>query len=279
MVADVRAWRAGRDDGRGRRPRSTELRRAAIDGDNVMPATIALARAGGTTGEWGTVMREVFGEFRGPTGVGAGRRVERPASPPSPSGSRRCPAVRPGCWWPSPGLDGHSNGAEQIAVAARDAGMEVVYSGIRLDDRADRRRRRATRTPTSIGLSILSGSHLELVPDLVARLRARASTRRSSSAASSPRRTGRGSLAAGVAAVYTPKDFDIWPGSWARSPTWRSPTAPAERPRAAPPHAHYRLPGGTSRGSPNSGERPVSNDRRGRRGRPCRRRFADGGRR
>ena len=124
-----------------------ELRRAAVDGDNVMPASIALAKAGGTTGEWGAVMREVFGEFRAPTGVagavgsavGFADVIER---------VKAMPGGPPKLLVAKPGLDGHSNGAEQIAVAARDAGMEVVYSGIRLTIEQIAGVGRATRTPT-----------------------------------------------------------------------------------------------------------------------------------
>ena len=108
-----------------------------------------------------------------------------------------------------PGLDGHSNGAEQIAVAARDAGMEVIYQGIRLTPEQIAAVARDEDVDV-IGLSILSGSHLELVPEVAAPApRGRASTPRSSSAASSPRTTGPRLLAAGVAAVYTPKDFEL----------------------------------------------------------------------
>jgi ethylmalonyl-CoA mutase len=147
-----------------------ELRRVAESGENVMPASIALAHAGGTTGEW------AGGAARGVRRVpGAHRRVAAAASGTAWRGQRRLrevaervkamPRRPPGCWWPSPGLDGHSNGAEQIAVAARDAGMEVIYQGIRS---------RPSRSPRSardedvdvIGLSILSGSHLELVPEV-----------------------------------------------------------------------------------------------------------------
>ena len=108
-----------------------------------------------------------------------------------------------------PGLDGHSNGAEQIAVAARDAGMEVIYQGIRLTPEQIAAVARDEDVDV-IGLSILSGSHLELVPDVL-RLRARAegATPRSSSAASSPRTTGPGCRRSGIAAVYTPKDFEL----------------------------------------------------------------------
>ena len=137
-----------------------------------MPATIALAHAGGTTGEWGAVMRDVFGEFRAPTGVSRriGWRV-RAAWARWRHGSVRCVGGPVRLLVAKPGLDGHSNGAEQIAVAARDAGMEVIYSGIRLTiDQIVASAR--DEDPDVIGLSILSGSHMELVPGLVADLRA-----------------------------------------------------------------------------------------------------------
>ena len=127
-----------------------------------------------------------------------------------------------------PGLDGHSNGAEQIAVAARDAGMEVVYSGIRLTAEQIAASAR-DEDPDVIGLSILSGSHLELVPDVLgAPAPRRASTRRSSSAGSSPRRTAPGCVAAGVAAVYTPKDFELAADHARDRRPRRAPTAAAD---------------------------------------------------
>ena len=117
-----------------------------------------------------------------------------------------------------PGLDGHSNGAEQIAVAARDAGMEVIYQGIRLTPAQIAAAARDEDVDV-IGLSILSGSHLELVPDVIRRLSAtRASTRRSSSAGSSPRRTAPRCSPPAWPRVYTPKDFEL-AGSWPTSPT------------------------------------------------------------
>ncbi|MET0579052.1 MAG: protein meaA [Ilumatobacteraceae bacterium] len=206
MVADLAEWRAGRDEA-AVDAALAELRDAAIGGDNVMPASIALARAGGTTGEWGTVMRDVFGEFRAPTGVAAATgstvgfadviaRVKAMDGGP------------PKLLVAKPGLDGHSNGAEQIAVAARDAGMEVVYSGIRLTIEQIAASAR-DEDPDVIGLSILSGSHLQLVPALVERLRemgvdAPVVVGGIIPEDDRPRLTG-----AGVAVVYTPKDFDL----------------------------------------------------------------------
>ncbi len=213
--AELDAWRAARD-GAAVDTALAEVARAAREPEeNIMPATIAAARAGATTGEWSQALRDAFGSYRAPTGVGEAAaplggdddalaalhdEVERL----SDALGRRLKILVG-----KPGLDGHSNGAEQIAVRARDAGMDVVYEGIRL-------------TPSQIaasalqegvhvvGLSILSGSHLELIPDVVAALR----------------EAGIGEVPvvvggiipdadaprlheAGVAAVYTPKDFDL----------------------------------------------------------------------
>ncbi len=206
MVADVRRWRAERDTA-AVTAALDELRRAAAGGGNVMPASIALARAGGTTGEWGTAMREVFGEFRAPTGVagamastaGLGAVVEK---------VKAMAGGPPKLLVAKPGLDGHSNGAEQIAVAARDAGMEVVYSGIRLTNEQIAASAR-DEDPDVIGLSILSGSHLELVPDLLARLQALGVDAPVVVGGIIPEEDRPQLAAAGVAAVYTPKDYDI----------------------------------------------------------------------
>jgi (2R)-ethylmalonyl-CoA mutase len=183
------------------------LRSAAQGDGSIMEASIDLARVGGTTGEWGAVMREVFGEFRAPTGIsgasgtpgGLAAIAER---------VRALPDGPPRVLIAKPGLDGHSNGAEQIAMAARDSGMEVVYAGIRstVDEIASTA---VEEDPDLIGLSILSGSHLELVPRLVERCRALGVTAPIVVGGIIPEED-RGVLAeAGVAAVYTPKDFDL----------------------------------------------------------------------
>ena len=206
MVADVQTWRSSRDDA-AVDAALDELRRAAAEGDNLMPPSIALAKAGGTTGEWGAAMREVFGEFRAPTGVaaaigspsGLGAVVER---------VRQMEGGPPKLLVAKPGLDGHSNGAEQIAVAARDAGMEVVYSGIRLTVEQIAASAR-DEDPDVIGLSILSGSHLELVPDLIARLRSFGVDAPVVLGGIIPEGDRPQLAAAGVAAVYTPKDYEI----------------------------------------------------------------------
>jgi (2R)-ethylmalonyl-CoA mutase len=206
IVADVERWRAARD-GAAVRAALDQLRRAAEARDNVMPATIALAHVGGTTGEWGTTMREVFGEYRAPTGVAgvpragegltvvAGRVKQLAGGPP------RLLVAKPG-------LDGHSSGAEQIAVAARDAGMEVVYSGIRLTTEQIAASAR-DEDPDVIGVSILSGSHLELVPDLLARLAAAGVDAPVVVGGIIPEEDRPVLTAAGVAAIYTPKDFEL----------------------------------------------------------------------
>jgi (2R)-ethylmalonyl-CoA mutase len=207
MVADVEAWRSARDR-TAVDAALEELRRVARSDENVMPATIALARAGGTTGEWGAVMREVFGEFRAPTGVAGasggttgalGAVAERMRG--RDGGPVRLMVAKPG-------LDGHSNGAEQIAVAARDAGMEVIYSGIRLtiDQIVGSAR---DEDPDVIGVSILSGSHLELLPELVGKLRAEGIDAPVVVGGIIPEDDRPKLEAAGVARVYTPKDFEL----------------------------------------------------------------------
>ena len=184
------------------------LHDAAVNGLNIMEPSIALAKAGGTTGEWAGCLRDVFGEFRAPTGVNAavGRRVGELAEVAEfVKGMQGGP---PRFLVAKPGLDGHSNGAEQIAVAARDAGMEVVYSGIRLTP-AQIVASARDEDPDVIGLSILSGSHLELVPAIVDMLRAEGVDAPVVVGGIIPE-TDRGRLAdAGVSAVYTPKDFQM----------------------------------------------------------------------
>jgi (2R)-ethylmalonyl-CoA mutase len=212
MIADVDAWRAARDD-TAVKSALEELRRVAASGENVMPACIALARAGGTTGEWGTVMREAFGEYRAPTGVGA---AGAGAGGSGGGESLRAVAERvkampggpPKFLVAKPGLDGHSNGAEQIAVAARDAGMEVVYSGIRLTTEQIAASAR-DEDPDVIGLSILSGSHLELVPGLLAELRELGVDAPVVVGGIIPDDDADRLRELGVAAVYTPKDFAL----------------------------------------------------------------------
>jgi (2R)-ethylmalonyl-CoA mutase len=216
-IEDVNAWRANRDSA-AVEAALAELRRAALDGSNIMEPSIVLARVGGTTGEWGAVMREVFGEYRAPTGVAGASRghSNSPAGEDTGRGGlaevaayiRSLPGGPPRLLVAKPGLDGHSNGAEQIAVAARDAGMEVIYSGIRLTPEQIAASAR-DEDPDVIGLSILSGSHLQLVPDVMAHLAAYGVEIPVIVGGILPEDDQATLLAAGVAAVYTPKDYDI----------------------------------------------------------------------
>ena len=209
LVADVVAWRANRDNVVAGRALD-DVRRAAESKENVMPATIAAAHAGVTTGEWAGALRAVFGEFRAPTGVsassGSARRstgmVELAARNRLLSGGP--PRLLVG----KPGLDGHSNGAEQIAVAARDAGMEVIYEGIRSTPEQIAAAAR-DEDPDVIGLSILSGSHLTMVGEVMDRLRAYDIDAPVVVGGIIPEDDRAILLAAGVHSVYTPKDFDL----------------------------------------------------------------------
>jgi ethylmalonyl-CoA mutase len=209
MVADVAAWRSDRDNDAVKRSLN-QLRQAARSDENIMPATIDLAHAGGTTGEWAEVLREVFGEYRAPTGVGDAVGAGR-----GPTGladvAERAAALSggpPRLLVAKPGLDGHSNGAEQIAVAARDAGMEVIYQGIRLTPQQIAAVAEE-EDPDVIGLSILSGSHLELVPEVVRRVRDAGVTAPVVAGGILPEEDRPALVDAGVASVYTPKDFEL----------------------------------------------------------------------
>jgi (2R)-ethylmalonyl-CoA mutase len=173
-----------------------------------MEPSIALAKAGGTTGEWSGVLREVFGEYRAPTGVAAavGKRPGELAD--VAEFVRSIPGGPPKILVAKPGLDGHSSGAEQIAVAARDSGMEVVYSGIRLTPEQIAASAR-DEDPDVIGLSILSGSHMALVPAVLAQLRAQGVDSPVVVGGIIPEEDRPKLLASGVTAVYTPKDFQL----------------------------------------------------------------------
>ncbi len=210
LRADVEAWRARRDGAAVRRALD-DLKRSAEGTDNVMPATIALAHAGGTTGEWANALREVFGEYRAPTGVGGGvghRGAEFQAVLARSKALADRAGGPPRLLVAKPGLDGHSNGAEQIAVAARDAGFEVVYQGIRLSP-AEIAAAARDEDVDIVGISILSGSHLELVPDVVDRLRAAGVEAPVVVGGIIPPEDATVLLGKGVARVYTPKDFEI----------------------------------------------------------------------
>jgi (2R)-ethylmalonyl-CoA mutase len=206
-IAELQEWRSSRDSAAAQRALD-DVRRAAESGENIMPASIAAAHAGVTTGEWAGALREVFGEFRAPTGVGGAtsRRSEGLSAIAERNKVRA--GGPPRLLVAKPGLDGHSNGAEQIAVAARDAGMEVIYQGIRLTPEQIAAAAR-DEDPDVVGLSILSGSHLELVPDVVRRMRAFGVDAPVIVGGIIPEEDRIILEAAGVAAVYTPKDFDI----------------------------------------------------------------------
>jgi (2R)-ethylmalonyl-CoA mutase len=212
QIDDLERWRSSRDEVAVHEALAALARAADDEDENIMPATISAARAGATTGEWAQTLRDVFGSYRAPTGVGeavAGGddadlaalrdEVERVSD-----GLGRKLKILVG----KPGLDGHSNGAEQIAVRARDAGMDVVYQGIRL-------------TPSEIatsalqegvhvvGLSILSGSHRELIPLVVEQLREAGVDAPVVVGGIIPEADVAQLREAGVDAVYTPKDFDL----------------------------------------------------------------------
>ena len=212
QVEALKAWRAARD-ANAVQAALTTLRSAAQEGRNIMEPSIACAKVGVTTGEWGDTLRQVFGEYRAPTGVsraaaqggGAGiTEVRADVDRVSGKLGRRVKFLVG-----KPGLDGHSNGAEQIAVRARDCGMEVVYEGIRLTP-AQIVNAALEESVHVVGLSILSGSHVPLVRDIMDRMRA----------------AGLGAIpvvvggiipaedeatlkACGVAAIYTPKNFQL----------------------------------------------------------------------
>jgi (2R)-ethylmalonyl-CoA mutase len=217
VLADLEQWRKQRDESDVLAALDRLKADAAQAEVNLMPATLACARAGVTTGEWASALREVFGEYRAPTGV-SGTPVTASAGPGTELAEVRAAVAataaelgvgRLRLLVGKPGLDGHSNGAEQVAVRARDAGFEVIYQGIRL-------------TPEQIvaaavaedvhclGLSILSGGHLELVPDVLRRLReAGAADLPVVVGGIIPAADARSLHAMGVAAVFTPKDYGI----------------------------------------------------------------------
>jgi (2R)-ethylmalonyl-CoA mutase len=221
MIADPQAeadqldrlskWKSARDDNAVQAALGA-LRAAAKDGSNVMPPSILCARAGVTTGEWSDVIRSVFGQYRAPTGVSSNQsnrtegleELREQVDLVSAALGRRLKFLVG-----KPGLDGHSNGAEQIATRARDCGMDIDYEGIRL-------------TPEEIvsaaqngdvhviGLSILSGSHIPLVRDVMARLNTAGITHIPVIAGGIiPEDDARELRAMGVAKVYTPKDFEL----------------------------------------------------------------------
>lgn len=212
QIARLNAWRSARD-AKAVDKALGDLRRAAKEGINVMPSSIACAKAGVTTGEWGAVFREVFGEYRAPTGVPkAARQVGGEQLEPVRAEVERVSQKmgrRVKFLVGKPGLDGHSNGAEQIAVRARDVGMDVIYAGIRFTP-AELVKTAKDEGVDVIGLSILSGSHVPLVRDVVERMRAAGMEDVPVVVGGIvPPEDAETLKEAGVAAVYTPKDFQI----------------------------------------------------------------------
>jgi len=211
-IERLKIWRAQRDDG-AVKAALAELRRAAQSGANIMPPSIMCAKAGVTTGEWAASLREVFGEYRAPTGVGRAARSSGGAALEDVRKSVEAVSAKLGRRLKflvgKPGLDGHSNGAEQIAVRARDAGMEVVYEGIRLTT-AQIVNAALEEGVHVVGLSILSGSHVPLVLDVLDRMRAAdiGDIPVIIGGIIPPEDASR-LLAAGVARVYTPKDYQL----------------------------------------------------------------------
>jgi (2R)-ethylmalonyl-CoA mutase len=211
QIERVRAWRAQRDAAAVDRALD-ELTRAAKEGRNVMEPSIACARAGVTTGEWGARLRSVFGEYRAPTGVAGASAgvvsgiddVRRKVDALSEKLGRRIKLLVG-----KPGLDGHSNGAEQIAVRARDCGMEVVYEGIRLTP-AQIVRAAVEESAHVVGVSILSGSHVPLMRDVMERMRTEGIVDVPVIVGGIiPPEDAKLLRTLGVAAVYTPKDFEM----------------------------------------------------------------------
>ena len=189
-----------------------DLRTAALDGSNIMPPSIAAAKAGVTTGEWGDVLRQAFGQYRGPTGV-SGTPSNRTEGLDEIRDQVAAVSDRLGrklrFLMGKPGLDGHSNGAEQIATRARDCGMEISYEGIRLtpDEIITAARDGAVHV---IGLSILSGSHMPLMEELMAKLRAAELSHIPVIVGGIiPDDDAQKLRAMGIARIYTPKDFAL----------------------------------------------------------------------
>jgi (2R)-ethylmalonyl-CoA mutase len=211
-VEALERWKAERDGDAVSAALEDLAKVAADDSQNIMAATIAAAKAGATTGEWAEVLRESFGAYRGPTGVSG-------AAPPADRD--QLDAIRAKVEETSerighrikilvgkPGLDGHSNGSEQIALRARDVGMEVIYQGIRLTP-AEIAESALQEDVDVVGLSILSGSHLELIPEVVRLLQAEGVEVPVVVGGIIPVADAKRLRESGVAGVYTPKDFDI----------------------------------------------------------------------
>jgi ethylmalonyl-CoA mutase len=214
QIQSVRRWRESRDQRAVDAALADLARLASTEGshENLMVPTIAAARAGATTGEWARTLREVFGGYRAPTGVGEATAAvaddELSELREQVAGLAEKLGRRPKILVGKPGLDGHSNGAEQIAVRARDAGMDVVYEGIRLTP-AQIASSALQEGVHVIGLSILSGSHRELIPAVIDALRQAGVEAPVVVGGIIPEQDVAALKQAGVAAVYTPKDFDI----------------------------------------------------------------------
>jgi (2R)-ethylmalonyl-CoA mutase len=211
QIARLNAWRAARDEA-AVRTALDDLRAAARGGRNIMPPSIAAAKAGATTGEWGDVVRSVFGQYRAPTGVSrspSNRTEGLDEIRDAVDAVSRKLGTRLRFLVGKPGLDGHSNGAEQIASRARDCGMEILYEGIRLTpaEIVEAAREKAVHV---VGLSILSGSHLPLVAETM-RLMQEAGLSETPVVVGGiiPEDDAARLRAMGVAAIYTPKDFEI----------------------------------------------------------------------
>ncbi len=211
QINRLNAWRGERDESVVKAALA-DLRAAASEGRNVMPASVAAAKAGVTTGEWAAQMRAVHGEYRGPTGVAKGQsnktegldELRASVDAVSDKLGRRLKFLVG-----KPGLDGHSNGAEQIAVRARDCGMDIAYEGIRLTPSEIVKAARADEAHV-VGLSILSGSHIPLVEDLMQQMRdANLGHIPVIVGGIIPDDDAARLKAMGVARVYTPKDFEL----------------------------------------------------------------------
>ncbi|MFP4406199.1 methylmalonyl-CoA mutase family protein, partial [Rhodosalinus sp.] len=211
QIDRLNAWRAERDE-TAVKAALADLRAAAAEGRNIMPPSIAAAKAGVTTGEWAEQMRAVFGEYRAPTGVSKSPsnktegldEIRAAVDAVSDRLGRRLRFLIG-----KPGLDGHSNGAEQIAFRARDCGMEIDYEGIRLTPEEIVRAARENDVHV-IGLSILSGSHIPLVEDVLRRMSAEGMDDIPLIVGGIiPEEDARRLTSMGVARVYTPKDFEL----------------------------------------------------------------------
>jgi ethylmalonyl-CoA mutase len=211
QIARLEAWRAARDN-TAVAATLAALRAAARSGTNIMPPSIACAKAGVTTGEWGLALREAFGEYRAPTGIGTAMRndaeglddIRAEVDRVSKKLGRRLKFLVG-----KPGLDGHSNGAELIAARARDAGIDVVYDGIRLTAEAIVTAAAEQRVHV-VGLSILSGSHLPLAREVITRMKkAGLADVPVVVGGIIPPQDAEALKTAGAAAIYTPKDFEL----------------------------------------------------------------------